>query len=119
MTKYIFLCILLVEGGRGKMKKIVKRKAFKHGGGYAISLPVEYIRATGATKFIEEIDGNTIKIRPEQALDNIEIEPLFGTFIQALVIDAMKNPKKLHEAKEVWDKEWDELLDGVIDDEKE
>ena len=37
----------------------------------------------------------------------------FSTFIQALMVDAMKHPEKLRQAKEVWDEEWDELLKGV------
>ncbi len=43
----------------------------------------------------------------------IECEPLFSTFIQALTADAVKRPKKLRTAKEVWNKEWLKLLKGV------
>ena len=55
---------------------------------------------------------------PILKLDAIESEPLFAEFVNALAVDAMKHPEKLRGAKEVWDKEWDELLKGVTADDK-
>lgn len=52
-------------------------------------------------------------VRPKTELDNIESDPLFAEFINALAVDAVKHPEELHEAKEAWDKEWVGLLKGV------
>ncbi len=46
-----------------------------------------------------------------------EAEPLFGEFIHALAVDALKHPERLHDVKEVWNQEWDELLKDVEVDE--
>lgn len=99
------------------MSTIVK-KLFKHGGSYAVDIPIEFVRRTGSNEVILEATANKISIRPKTELDNIESDPLFAEFIQALAADAMKHPEKLHEVKEVWDEEWDDLLKGVtVDDE--
>ncbi len=100
------------------MGKIINKKIFKHGGSFAIDLPMEYIKNIDTTEIVEEIKGDIIIIRPKQELDSIEREPYFKTFVQALAIDAMKHPEKLHKAEEVWDEEWENLLDGVTDDEE-
>lgn len=44
-------------------------------------------------------------------------DPLFVQFIQSLFLDATKHPEKLKNLEEVWDKEWEDLLEGVSDDE--
>jgi len=38
---------------------------------------------------------------------------LIEQFIEAIAVDAMKNPRKLHPVEDVWDDEWDDLLKGV------
>ncbi len=91
----------------------VTRKLFKHGGSYAVDIPVEFIKNAGVRDVVLEIVGKKLSIRPKSELDTIESSPHFANFIQALAIDAMKHPEKLRETKEVWDKEWDELLKGV------
>jgi len=53
----------------------------------------------------------------EPELDTIESDSLFAAFINALAFDAMKHLGRLHEVKEMWDEEWDELLKGVSADE--
>ena len=99
--------------------KTVIRKLFKHGGSYAVDIPIEFIRNAGTKEVvIESMSPNKISIRPKTELDTIEAEPLFGEFIHALVENSMKHPEKLHDAKEVWDKEWDELLEGITDSEE-
>ena len=35
----------------------------------------------------------------------------YDFFLSALLLDARKHPEKLHSIGEVWDKEWDDLLD--------
>jgi len=57
--------------------------------------------------------GNEVRITPKTELDTIESDPLFEQFIEAIAIDAMKNPQKLHTVEEVWDDDWDDLLKGV------
>ena len=95
---------------------ILVRKLFKHGGSYAIDIPMDFVKNAGTTEVILESTFKKINIRPKTELDTIESEPLFAEFVNALAVDAMKHPEKLHEAKEVWDKEWDELLKGVTAD---
>lgn len=95
-----------------------ERKLFKHGGSYALDIPMDFVKAAGTTEFILECTSNQLSIRSKTELDTIELEPLFAEFISALAVDAMKHPEKLHTAKEVWDKEWDVLLKGVMDNEE-
>ncbi len=97
---------------------VIVRKLFKHGGSYALDLPMDFIRSAGTTEVILEGTPGRLSIRPKTELDNIESDPLFAEFVNALAVDAMKHPEKLHEAKKVWDKEWDELLKGVTVDEE-
>lgn len=40
-------------------------------------------------------------------------KPLSKTLVDAFLHDALHRPTKLRGAKEVWDKEWDELLKDV------
>lgn len=98
--------------------RVMVRKLFKHGGSYAIDLPMDFIRSAGTTEVILESTPRGLSVHPKTELDNIESNPLFAEFINALAIDAMKHPEKLHEAKKVWDKEWDILLKGVTIDEE-
>ena len=97
---------------------IIVRRLFKHGGSYAVDIPMDFVRSAGTTEVILESTPKELSIRPKTELDTIESDPLFAKFINALAIDAMKHPEKLHEAKKVWDKEWDELLKGVTVDEE-
>lgn len=46
-------------------------------------------------------------------LDVMEEDPLFQQFVEAIAIDAIKNPDKLHDAQDVWDHEWIDLLKRV------
>lgn len=97
---------------------IMVRKLFKHGGSYAVDLPMDFVKSAGTVEVILESTPRKLSIRPKTELDTIESEPLFAEFISALAVDVMKHPEKLHAVKEVWDKEWDELLKGVTADEE-
>lgn len=97
---------------------LVIRRLFKHGGSYALDIPMDFVKNAGTTEVVLETTLNKINIRPKTELDNIESDPLFAEFINALAVDALKNPEKLHDVKKVWDKEWDELLKGVTVDEE-
>jgi len=94
------------------------KKLFKHGGSYAVDIPMDFVKNIGTTEVILESTLKKLNIRPKTELDTMETEPMFAEFISALAVDAMKHPEKLHEAKDVWDKEWGELLKGVITDEE-
>jgi len=94
------------------------RKLFKHGGSYAIDIPMDFVKSAGTMEVILEITPRRLNIRPKTELDSIEVDPLFAEFIKALTVDAMKHPEKLHDAKKVWDKDWDDLLKGVTADEE-
>ena len=97
---------------------VTVKKLFKHGGSYAVDIPMDFVKHAGTTEVILETSPKKISIRPKTELDTIESEPLFTGFINALAIDAMKHPEKLRDAKEIWDKEWDELLKGVTADDE-
>ena len=97
---------------------VMVRKLFKHGGSYAIDIPMEFIKIAGTTEVILESTPKRLSIRPKTELDTIESEPLFTEFINVLAVDALKHPEKLRGSKEVWDKEWDELLKGVSGDDE-
>lgn len=97
---------------------VTVRRLFKHGGSYALDIPMDFVKSAGTTVVIVESTPKRLSIRPKTELDTIESEPLFAEFISALAVDAMKHPERLHTAKEVWDEEWDELLKGVRADEE-
>jgi len=94
------------------------KKLFRHGGSYAVDIPMDFVKRTGCKEVILEKTVRGIRIRPKGELDAIEADPLFSGFIQALAVDAMKHPERLHDVKEVWDEEWDELLKDVEADEE-
>ncbi|EKD28772.1 MAG: hypothetical protein ACD_79C00211G0003 [uncultured bacterium] len=92
---------------------IAVKKLFKHGGSYAVDVPMEFIKSAHTKEVFVESSSDSIHITPKSEQDNLESEPMFQKFIQSLAIDAMKHPAKLKDVKDVWDKEWNELLKGV------
>lgn len=100
------------------MKKVVK-KLFKHGGSYAIDLPMSFIKRNGTVEVVLENMEREIIIYPNTELDTIEDDPLFSGFVKAVAADAMRHPEKLIDVKKVWDEEWDELLKDVTVDDDE
>jgi virulence-associated protein VagC len=93
---------------------IKKKWLFKHGGSYAVDVPIEFAHnLSRRKKVVVEYDDNTLIIHPENELDTIESEPQFMHFIRAIAQDAIAHPEKLRTGKEVWDTEWDELLKDV------
>ncbi|HBL17587.1 MAG: hypothetical protein A2X36_09900 [Elusimicrobia bacterium GWA2_69_24] len=91
----------------------MQKKLFKHGGSYAVDLPISFVRELDPKTVLIERQADRIVIAPKRELDTIEQEPEFAAFAAALLRDALRRPSKLRDAKEVWDKEWDELLKGV------
>ena len=100
-----------------KQRASIRKRLHKHGGSKAIDLPNSFIKKL-SSDYVEiiESEGKLI-IQPESQLDRLEEEPLFEKFVHLLYEDALKNPLKLKDLKEVWGHEWDELLMGVRDDE--
>lgn len=97
---------------------IIIKRLFKHGGSYAVDIPMNFVRQTRAKEVILESTSKGIRIRPKTELDTFEAEPLFAEFIKALAVDALKHPERLHDVKEIWGEEWDELLKDVEVDEE-
>jgi virulence-associated protein VagC len=91
---------------------VIEKKLFKHGGSYAVDLPKEFV-GSGNTEIIIKYDKDRLIIVSKNTLENIESEPEFKMFVQALVADSLKNPHKLQDMNGVWDKEWDALLKDV------
>lgn len=98
------------------LMRMSTRKFFKHGGSYAIDIPIAFVKHADSNEVIIEENDNELIVRAKTELDTIESEPQFATFVSALVADAMKHPEKLKDVKAVWDKEWDDLLKDVSDD---
>jgi len=94
------------------------RKFFKHGGSYAIDIPMGFVRHADSDEVIIEENKDELIVRAKTELDTIESEPQFTAFVSALAADAMKHPERLKDVKAVWDDEWDDLLKGVSDDEE-
>lgn len=92
---------------------VVVKKLFKHGGSYAVDLPMSFVRQADVQEVVIENKGDDVVLHPKTHLDTIESEPAFAHFTRALAEDALKHPSKLKTAKEVWDSEWDDLLRGV------
>ena len=96
---------------------IVEKKLFKHGGSYAVDLPKEFVKSKGAQVIIK-YDKDRVIVTSKSTLENIESEPEFKVFIKALLEDSLKNPQKLKDINQVWDKEWTKLLKEVdVEDE--
>lgn len=91
----------------------MQKKLFKHGGSYAVDLPISFVRELHSKTVVIERQQDRIVIGHKRELDTIEQEPEFKAFVAALLQDAMHRPAKLRDAKEVWDKEWDALLKDV------
>lgn len=91
----------------------MQKKLFKHGGSYAVDLPVSFVRDLNSKTVLIEKLRDKIVIAPKRELDTIEQEPEFQTFAEVLLKDAMRRPSKLRDVKEVWDKDWGDLLKGV------
>lgn len=101
-----------------KEEKHMIKKIFSHGGSKSVDLPISFIHSLSSNYVnVEEQEDGTVLIKPEDALTTMESDPLFKQFLEALHLDAFKHPEKLKSIEEVWDHEWDQLLEGVDDSE--
>lgn len=99
-----------------KQRNALRKRLHKHGGSKALDLPSSFVKKLSSNYVtIVEKEGVLI-IQPESALDSVENDPLFEQFINLLYEDALANPSKLKDVKDVWGNDWDELLKGVEDD---
>ncbi len=96
---------------------LVEKKLFKHGGSWAIDLPMQFAKEFRDVSITIEETPQGLLIRPKTEFDAMEADPFFRQFVEAIALDAMKHPEKLHDAKDVWDDEWADLLKGVDVDE--
>jgi virulence-associated protein VagC len=92
----------------------MRKKIFSHGGSKSVDLPMSFIYSLSSNYVnIEEQSDGTLLIRPVDELTSLESDPLFTQFLEALYLDTLKHPEKLKNIKEVWDEEWEQLLEGV------
>ncbi|MCH9628014.1 MAG: hypothetical protein S4CHLAM2_16630 [Chlamydiales bacterium] len=98
------------------MYQTYRKKIFKHGGSRAVDLPKE--ANLGDKEVTVELREDGVFIYSDD-LTTMESDPCFHLFIEALFQDAMKNPDQLKSFEEVWDSEWNTLLEGVDGGEEE
>lgn len=91
------------------------RKLFKHGGSYAVDIPMPFVKMGDTDEIIIESANDELILRHKTELDTIEAEPQFAHFVKTLATDALAHPEKLKGTNDVWGKEWDTLLEGVRD----
>lgn len=94
------------------MRTSYRRRLFNHGGSKAVNLPKEANKILGNKEIVVEVREDGVFMYSD-AFANLESDPNFHLFIEALIQDAMQNPDQLKNLEDVWDKEWDELLKGV------
>lgn len=100
------------------MRHIIRKQLHQHGGSKAVDLPMSFIKGLGSNYVTIEEKNGYIAIYPDSPLAGMESDPLFAHFLNTLLTDALKNPSELKDMKEVWDKEWEELLRDVPNDEE-
>lgn len=102
--------------GSRKASSGTVKKVFTHGGCKAINLPNEFTKNLSGQFISIETYPNKVIVRNTNPLDNMESDPLFNSFIEGVMKDALENPEKLHDLSEAWGN-IDELLEDVpLDD---
>lgn len=96
----------------------VRKRLHRHGGSKALDLPVSFIKNLSSDYVKITIHEGSLIIEPDSDLDRVEEDPLFEKFIALLYQDALENPSRLKDIKDVWGKDWDDLLEGVTDDDE-
>lgn len=98
------------------MKQRLRKRLHKHGGSKALDLPTSFVKQLSSDYVTLIEKEGVLIIQPESELDRLEDDPLFEKFIHLLYEDALTNPSRLKDVKEVWGHEWDELLQDVTDE---
>ena len=101
------------------MHTITTRKLFKHGNSQAVTLPKEFVKAIKGSEVVIQSYQGAIIISAKSRLDTLENEPMFKTFIQAIVSDAMKNPERLRAPSDAWSPEITKLFKEMPNDHEE
>lgn len=96
----------------------MQKRLHKHGGSKAVDLPASFIKKLSSDVVNIEIKGESLIIRGETELDRLESDANFKFFIDCLMQDALKNPQRLKDIREIWDEEWEDLLKGVSTDDE-
>ncbi len=97
------------------------KKLFKSGGSMAVVVPSELIRQFDSDEYRLEMGLNSdnqpaiimTPVDEVNELDALEADPEFALFVNAIYQDAVKNPQKLLDDKDVWDAHIVELLKDV------
>ena len=93
-------------------KMEIVRKVFKHGGSAAVNLPKEFSRHLSGKYIYLEVYSDKVIVRNPDFLENMESDPLFNSFIEGIMQDALEHPTKLHDLNKAWGN-IDELLKDV------
>ena len=79
----------------------MRKRLFSHGGSKAVDLPISFVRKLPSNSvFLEEKNGSLFITPDEDIFMSMESEPFFAQFIEALLLDAMTNSKKLKDILE-------------------
>lgn len=97
----------------------MRKRLHKHGGSKALDLPMHFVKKLPSDYVNIKEQNECLLVCPADKLTSMEEDPLFADFINALLADAMKNPSQLTDLREVWDAEWDDLLEGVDTDDED
>jgi len=77
------------------------------------------IKLTGKGCFIVPVEMKAPVSSESSGLDNMESDPLFAVFINAIGVNAMKHPEKLGDPADAWNPDVIDLLNKIPDDDKE
>lgn|SRR3989338_2328257 len=77
------------------------------------------IKAAGKGCIIFPVEVKVSRSSKSSSLDNMESDPLFTTFINAIGINAMEQPQRLRDPAEAWDPDVVDLLNKIPDDDEE
>ena len=77
------------------------------------------IRPSGKGCFIIPVEVKISQSSKSSSLDNMESDPLFAAFINAIGINAMEHPEKLRDPADAWDPDVVDLLKRLPDDDEE
>ena len=77
------------------------------------------ITSTGKGCLIVPVEMKMTAASKSSGLDNMESDPMFAAFINAMGINAMKNSDKLRDPVEAWNPSVMDLLNKIPDDDEE
>jgi len=93
----------------------IVKKVFTHGGSKAVNLPKEFSKNLSGELIILEVLPDKVIVRNPNYLENMESDPLFNSFIEGIMQDALEHPTKLHDLNKAWGNIDDLLKDVPLD----